>query len=81
MSEATRTAMEAAIAAHIADESESCILTGYVLAAAGQNADNFDRGSTNYFYELMPGQQFHSGVGLTHMLAEYMQSGGYDDED
>ena len=82
MSLETKAALDAALAAHIADEGENHILTGYALIACGMNTDNFDRESTNYFYEWADSQPFHSSIGLAHVMVDYLTAWrGEPDED
>lgn len=78
MSAATKNAVDQAIAAHVADEGDGHLLTGWVLIAAGMNGDNFERESTNYFYELADKQPFHSSLGLARRLFRWVDS--FDDE-
>lgn len=76
----TKTALDEALANHIAALGEGHIVTGYVLAASGINASNLDRDSTNYFYEYGV-QGYHSSVGLARMLVRQLDDYWQSDED
>lgn len=82
MSEQTKAALDAAIAARIADEcDEPTIVTGYVLHAAHLSTENIDRGSTGYFAEYADQQPFHVCVGLAHQLTQKLALDYEDDDD
>jgi len=77
VSDATKDALDAAIAAHIADETEGGIVTGYVLHASSLTADQMGRGVTGYYAEYADGQPHHIGIGLAVMLVNHLT---YPDE-
>lgn len=68
MSDQTKANLEAALEAHIADETEGGMVTGYVTHVAYQRVD---LGSASG-YRVVTGtdQAFHVGLGLVHMLTE-----------
>lgn len=68
MSEQTKTALDAAIAAHVADETGSELVTGYVLCVAAQNLTDLESSRTKYHAEYATGQAYHSAVGLAEIL-------------
>lgn len=83
MSAETKEALDAALAAHIQDESEDLgeggvIVTGYALMASYATASTIERGTTRYFAEYgedMPhhtvmGLVRHHAIRLDHELAE-----------
>lgn len=83
MSEQTKAALDAAIAAHIADEcDEPTIVTGYVLHAAHLSTENIDRGSTGYFAEYGEQQAYHVCLGLAAQLHQKLKDEmDWDDDD
>jgi hypothetical protein len=78
VSDQTKEAMDAAIAAHIADEADGALITGYVLHAAYFNTDTDTRGSTGYYHDCAEGQGYHIGLGLAHMLVDHYSDSVYD---
>lgn len=80
MSADTKTTLDAAIAAHISDEVDGAIITGYILHAAYLNVDTDERGTTGYFAEFAENQPFHVGYGLAHQMIDHFQHGFDDDE-
>jgi hypothetical protein len=68
MSAETKQTLEAAIAAHIADEgdAEGSIITGWALIAAHSTATDFDDEITRYLVDYANAQPFHVGLGLVH---------------
>jgi hypothetical protein len=64
----TKAALDAAIAAHVADESEQpgTIVTGYALIASHATTEDFDAERTGYLAEYADRQPFHVGLGLVH---------------
>lgn len=82
MSAETKAALEAALAAHIADETDTgAILTGYVLHASYIDTGLDSRGSTGYFAEFHEGQPYHVGYGLAHQLVDHYHVIWEDDDD
>lgn len=72
MSAQTKAALEVAIAAHLADEMDGAILTGYAVVACGPRVEAMDD-RTSYHYEFPPSQAFHSSFGLGQMLVGYLE--------
>lgn len=70
MSLHTKEAMETAIAAHLAEEMEGAILTGYWLVLSG--ADMERPGTTSYFHVGPDTQPFHDSLGLVEMTQKYL---------
>ena len=64
MSQDTKQAMERAIEAHLADERDGAILTGYVLSAKGRSIDNLDSNTTRYMQSFHEGAEFDAVFGL-----------------
>jgi len=79
MSDATHQAINDAIAAHIADESdgEVMLLTDWLLTAAAALADNHDR--TMYF-NIGTSAPYHSRLGLMYRGLELLEGGAEDDD-
>lgn len=73
----TKQAMDAAIAAHVADEGEAegTVVTGYVLIASHSTADDFDEEITRYLTEYADQQPFHVGLGLVHRHLLILEAG------
>jgi hypothetical protein len=70
MSIKTKEAMEAAIEAHLADEMDGAILTGYWLVMCG--ADMEKPGTTSYFHLGPDTQPFHVSLGLNSMTTKFL---------
>lgn len=71
MSDQTKRALDDAIAAHIADETESgVIVTGYVVQASYVSHGSVGRGTTGYFSEFGEDQPYHVAYGLAHLLVD-----------
>ena len=82
MSEQTKAALDAALAAHIDDECEGALVSGYVLQAAYFNGDTIRHGTNGYMREFAEGQAFHVGYGLANQLIDYYRNPDwYDGED
>lgn len=81
MSDTTKAALDQAIAAHIADECDNSILTGYVLHASHTNLEQIDRGATGYFMEHGENQAYHVSLGLAHQAVMALQTDFGDDDD
>lgn len=65
MSDTTWQAVEDAVAAHLADESDGALLTSWVLAATGVSAADEDR-TSRYLHANSDGP-WHPLLGLMHM--------------
>lgn len=75
MSDATKRAVQDAIAAHIADENEgesAELLTDWVFVAAAAIAN--DAECTSYWFLSNDGIPYHSQLGLLHRGIEYVSS-------
>ncbi|MGK0740408.1 hypothetical protein ACSHWG_00765 [Leucobacter sp. Z1108] len=70
MSEQSKSALDAAIAAHVADESGSSMVTGYVLCVAHQGIEDMDAGRTRYLGGFADNQAYHSALGLAGYLID-----------
>ena len=71
MSVDTKRALDEAIAAHISNECDGSIVTGYVLHASHLNADLDSRDATGYYAEYANNQAFHVGLGLAQMMRDH----------
>lgn len=78
MSDATRKAVDEAIAAHIADENGSAYLTGYVLIATGVSPE--DDGGTRYSVLEPADQPVHVSLGLAQYLGMLQMEVGIGDD-
>lgn len=74
MSADTKRALDEALSAHVADECDGSIVTGYVLHASHLNTDLDSRDATGYYAEFAKGMPYHVGLGLSDMLRTH-----YDD--
>jgi hypothetical protein len=74
MSDTTKDALDAALAAHIADEGDGALVSGYVLQAAYFNGDTIEHGTTGYMREFADNQAFHTGLGLAAMLVDHYRN-------
>ena len=66
MSAETKAALDAAIAAHVADETPESLVTGYALIVSNATVEDFDQERTRYFCEYAEQQPFHVALGLIH---------------
>ena len=82
MSEQTKADLDAALAAHVADECDGALISGYVLKAAYFNGTTIEHGTTGYIREFAEGQAFHVGYGLASQLVDYYRNPDwYEDDD
>lgn len=81
MSSDTKQALDDAIAAHVADEADGALITGYVLHAAYINPDLDGREATGYYAEYATSQPYHVGLGLAHQMVNHFDEIWYDDDD
>lgn len=81
MSEATKTALDDALAAHVADECDGSLVSGYVLQACYFNGGTVERGTTGYFREFSDDIPFHSSLGLANMLIDGLKDSQFDGDD
>lgn len=79
MSTETKTAVDTAIAAHIADEGEGHFMVGYSLIIAGNHIDRPDK--TMYYKEFSDGLPYDRALGLSKYLLMAVEADGCDDED
>jgi hypothetical protein len=76
----TKTALDAAIHAHLADECEGAIVIGYVFHAAYINPELDGLEAHGYFAEFAEGQPTHVTLGLAMMQKRYIENGAYGDD-
>ena len=62
MSVDTRAALDAALAAHVADETEGAIVTGFVTVISYMHMERAD--GTSYWMISPEGQSLHADLGL-----------------
>lgn len=74
MSDETKSALDAAIAAHIADEVPGSLVSGYVLQASYFNGETIEHGTHGYMREFAEDQAYHNGLGLASMLLDYYRN-------
>lgn len=75
MSAETKAALDAAIAAHVADETPGSVVTGYALIASNATVEDFDEEVTRYYCEYADQQPFHVGLGLVHRHRMILEAG------
>lgn len=80
LSDATKTALDDALAAHIADTSDG-ILTGYVIQTSYFSTETDNHGTTGYYTEVADGQPWHVGKGLSEVLKFHYEQLFYEDDD
>ncbi len=80
MSDATKAALDAAIAAHIADECDGGTLTGYVIQAQYQDISMMDENLTGYLRIVAEGQGFTTSLGLARHLAVRLDAAAIEDD-
>ena len=88
MSKATKAALDEAVAAHVADESDEAdgaILTGYVCQTQFTSMSLMDEELTGYQRIIQDGQNLTTTLGLMHygqrMLDQYVITTLVDDDD
>jgi hypothetical protein len=81
MSADTRDALEAAISAHMADEYDGAVMTGYVLQAEGGIFDGEHVGSTAYMATVPMTQTYATSLGLALMAQRSVEYVPQDDEE
>lgn len=74
MSMHTKRALEAAVAAHLADECDDAYLTGYVIQIVGIEPLAEHETSEVYLTAFMDSLPYHAGVGLSQMLGRYFDA-------
>lgn len=80
MSAETRAALEAALAAHIADRCDGAIVTDWALIAANSSLDDLGTGRTSYFVEANENQPVHVMTGLFRYASEHVLYGSDGEE-
>jgi len=72
----TKAALDAAIAAHVADETAqpTTVVTGYVLIVSHGTAEDFDNEITQYFAEYADRQPYHTALGIVLRHLDFMRS-------
>jgi hypothetical protein len=84
MSADTKAALDAALAAHIADETEGNILTGYVCQTQFTSMELIDEQMTGYQRIIAEDQNLTTTIGLMHygqrMLDQYITETLQDDD-
>lgn len=79
MSEETKDAVDAAIAAHIADEGDGHFLVGYALIIAGQHIDR--PRNTMYYKEFSPDLPYDRALGLSKYLLMAVEADASEEVD
>lgn len=79
MSAATKAALEEALTAHIADQTDGDLVTDWALVAATSTLDNIGTGRTSYFIEANTNQPVHVMAGLFRYASEHVIWGDDDD--
>lgn len=67
MSAVTKTALDDAISAHIADDNPDYFASGWALIVAVNRIDD-EGGTTIYYKEFSPDLPLHTSMGLAHYL-------------
>lgn len=78
MSDETKAALAAALAAHIADVSDGDIPTDWAMIVAISSLDDIGTGRTRYFIEANDNQPIHVTTGLFRYAGEHVI---WDDDD
>lgn len=79
MSDETQRALHDALRAHITDELDGRLCSGWLLIGVGVNGDQVGHGGASYHYEAMPGQPYHSSLGLAELLLRWLDPEEGDD--
>lgn len=80
MSRETKTALDVAIAAHVADELEGAVTIAYVVQAAAMTSDDFDQEQTQYLRMVAEGQSAHVTLGILDYAHNRYRAGMIDDD-
>lgn len=78
MSAETKAALDAALTAHIADQTEGDLVTDWALVAATSTLENIGTGRTGYYIESNDNQPVHVMAGLFRYAGEHVL---WDDDD
>lgn len=81
MSDATKAALDAAIAAHLEEEEPGSIVTGYVALAQYTSADMMNEDLTGYQRFTAEGQSFTTSLGLARYLSLRLEAAAVNDEE
>lgn len=81
MSDQTKAALDAAIAAHVADTGDGAIVTDWALVAATSSIENIGTGTTAYLLEGNDNQPVHVMTGLFRYASEKALWGLDEDDD
>lgn len=83
MSKETKDNLDAALEAHITDETEGGILTAWILHSSYLTAKMMDEESTGYYSEYGEAQPLHVSLGLSMMQTQHLTTGftRVDDDD
>lgn len=81
MSEATKATLEAALTAHIADETDGDILADWAMVCATTSIETMGTGRTGYWIEGNTNQPVHVMVGLLRYGSEHTTFDSSDDDD
>jgi hypothetical protein len=80
MSEATKAALDAALAEHIADELDGALVTGYVCQVTAMTGADFDAEQTQYLRMVPDHQSAHVTLGIIdYAQAAYRHALMHDD--
>lgn len=82
MSDQTKAALDAAVAAHVADTGDGDLVTDWALIAATTSVENIGTGTTRYLLEGNDNQPVHVMTGLFRYASEraIWDDGEGDDE-
>ncbi len=81
MSDVTKAALDAAITAHLADEVDGAIVTGYVGLVQYATADMMNDDLTGYQRLIAEGQGFTTSLGLARYLSLRFDAATVNDEE
>ncbi|SIN72722.1 hypothetical protein [Agromyces cerinus] len=70
MSLETKTALDAAIDAHFADETDGALVSGYILQLFGSSFDDLDQGQVSVLREVAEGQNFITSLGIADYISQ-----------
>lgn len=81
MSDQTKAALDAAVAAHVAEVSDGDLVTDWALVAATTTVENIGTGRTGYLLESNDNQPVHVMTGLFRYASENTLWGNDEDDD
>lgn len=81
MSDKTSADLDAAIRAHIADERDNALVTGWSIIVAHADESDFAAGRTGYWVQSQDSQPHHATLGLVHHFRTILENEAWIEDD